>query len=144
VQAYQATGNPAFLTEAESIASYFFQHLPSDYVPYWDFNAPAASTTPRDTSAAAIAADGLVMLSTVAKTTAQRATYLTEAEDILESLSRQLPRALERRSGSDRRVRQRSGRLRGQYRADLWRLLLHRGAAASSRRAQTQAGLGPV
>ena len=87
VQAYQATGNPAFLTEAESIASYFFQHLPSDYVPYWDFNAPATSTTPRDTSAAAIAADGLVILSTVAKTTAQRATYLTEAEDILESLS---------------------------------------------------------
>jgi unsaturated chondroitin disaccharide hydrolase len=87
VEAYQATGNPAFLTEAERIASYFFQHLPSDYVPYWDFNAPATSMTPRDTSAAAIAADGLLMLSTVAKTKAQRATYLTEAEDILESLS---------------------------------------------------------
>jgi unsaturated chondroitin disaccharide hydrolase len=87
VQAYQATGNPAFLAEAENLAAYFFKHLPSDYVPYWDFNASATSTTPRDTSAAAIAADGLVILSTVAKTKVQRVTYLTEAKDILGSLS---------------------------------------------------------
>jgi unsaturated chondroitin disaccharide hydrolase len=87
VQAYQATGNPDFLATAEKLADYFFSNLPSDHVPYWDFNAPATSTTPRDTSAAAIAADGLVMLSTVAQTAAERATYLTEAEDILGSLS---------------------------------------------------------
>ena len=41
VQAYQATGNPAFLATAEEIAGNFFSHLPyfsthlaSDYVPY--------------------------------------------------------------------------------------------------------------
>jgi unsaturated chondroitin disaccharide hydrolase len=87
VQAYEATGNPAFLATAEDLAAYFFRHLPSDYVPYYDFDAPVTPMPRRDTSAAAIAADGLVMLSTVAKTPAERATYLTEAEDILGSLS---------------------------------------------------------
>lgn len=83
VQAYQATGNPAFLATAEKIAGYFFSHLPSDDVPYYDFDAPVTSTTPRDTSAAAIAADGLIMLAS----SSHDATYLTEAEDILSSLS---------------------------------------------------------
>ena len=40
-----------------------------------------------DTSAAAIAADGLVMLSTVAGTSALKAQYLQDAENILGSLS---------------------------------------------------------
>jgi unsaturated chondroitin disaccharide hydrolase len=86
-QAYETSGNKAFLTTAEKVANWFVGHLPSDYVPYWDFNAPVTSTTPRDTSAAAIAADGLVMLSTVAGTSALRTTYLLDAEDILGSLS---------------------------------------------------------
>jgi unsaturated chondroitin disaccharide hydrolase len=84
-QAYETSGNKAFLTTAEKVANWFVGHLPSDYVPYWDFNAPVTSTTPRDTSAAAIAADGLVMLSTVAG--ALRPTYLSDAENILGSLS---------------------------------------------------------
>ena len=41
----------------------------------------------RGTPRPPLATDGLVMLSTVAKTKAQRAAYLTEAEDILGSLS---------------------------------------------------------
>jgi unsaturated chondroitin disaccharide hydrolase len=87
VQAYQATGNSADLFTAEKIAGYFFRHLPSDYVPYYDFDATPGPTTPRDTSAAAIAADGLVMLSWLAQTAGQRSTYLKDAEDILGSLS---------------------------------------------------------
>jgi unsaturated chondroitin disaccharide hydrolase len=88
VQAYQATGNPTFLATAKKIANYFFSNLPPDYVPYWDFDAKATSTTtpPRDTSAAAIAADGLIMLSTVAGASL-KGVYLAEAEDILGSLS---------------------------------------------------------
>ena len=86
MQAYQATGNPTFLSTAENIANYFFTHLPKDFVPYWDFDAPVTPTTPRDTSAAAIAADGLIMLSTVAGGSLA-ATYLREAKDILGSLS---------------------------------------------------------
>ena len=83
VQAYETSGNPAFLTTAEAIANYFVSHSPADGIPPWDFDAPG--TQPVDTSAAAIAADGLIMLSTVAG--AQGPTFLSDAENILESLS---------------------------------------------------------
>jgi hypothetical protein len=65
VQAYQTSDNPAFLATAEDIANYFVGQLVADgsWVPPWDFDAPGKQ--PVDTSAAAIAADGLVMLSTV-------------------------------------------------------------------------------
>jgi unsaturated chondroitin disaccharide hydrolase len=83
VQAYQTSDNPAFLTTAEEVANYFVDHSPANGIPPWDFDAPG--TPPVDTSAAAIAADGLVMLSTVAGTSAQL--YLDDAENILGSLS---------------------------------------------------------
>jgi unsaturated chondroitin disaccharide hydrolase len=86
-QAYEATGNVAFLTESEKIANYFVKNLPSNDVPYWDFSAPVTATTPRDTSAAAVAADGLMLLATDAATAGQRAYYTTWAADILGSLS---------------------------------------------------------
>jgi unsaturated chondroitin disaccharide hydrolase len=85
VQAYQTSDDPAFLTTAEEVASYFVGHSPANGIPPWDFDAPG--TQPVDTSAAAIAADGLVMLSTVAGTSALKAEYLTDAENILGSLS---------------------------------------------------------
>jgi unsaturated chondroitin disaccharide hydrolase len=86
VQAYQTSGNPAFPTTAEAVANYFVDHLPANNIPPWDFDAPG--TPPVDTSAAAIAADGLVMLSTVAGTSALKAHYLLDAQNILGSLSK--------------------------------------------------------
>ena len=83
MQAYQTSDNPAFLTTAEDVADYFVGHSPSNGIPPWDFDAPG--TQPVDTSAAAIAADGLVMLSTVAG--AKGSQYLQDAENILGSLS---------------------------------------------------------
>jgi unsaturated chondroitin disaccharide hydrolase len=87
VQAYQTSDNPAFLTTAEDVANYFVGELLADdtWIPPWDFDAPG--TQPVDTSAAAIAADGLVMLSKVAGTSALKASYLQDAENILGSLS---------------------------------------------------------
>ena len=82
VQAYQTSDNPAFLTTAEALATYFVNNSPNG-IPPWDFDAPPGARV--DTSAAAIAADGLVMLSTVAGTSGSQ--YLTDAENILESLS---------------------------------------------------------
>ena len=86
VQAYQTSDNPAFLTTAEALATYFVDNSPNG-IPPWDFDAPPGA--PVDTSAAAIAADGLVMLSTVAGTSGSQ--YLTEAENILEVAQQQLP-----------------------------------------------------
>jgi unsaturated chondroitin disaccharide hydrolase len=85
VQAYQTSGNPAFLMTAEDVANYFVGQLLADstWIPPWDFDAPGSQ--PVDTSAAAIAADGLVILSTVAGTLG--ASYLQDAENILGSLS---------------------------------------------------------
>ncbi len=87
VQAYQTSDNPAFLTTAEDVANYFVGQLLADntWIPPWDFDAPG--TQPVDTSAAAIAADGLVMLSTAAGTSALKMQYLEDAENILGALS---------------------------------------------------------
>jgi unsaturated chondroitin disaccharide hydrolase len=59
--AYKHTEDELFLKTAENIARYFVKKLPEDYVPYWDFDDPEKEM--RDSSAAAIAASGLLDLS---------------------------------------------------------------------------------
>jgi unsaturated chondroitin disaccharide hydrolase len=62
---YTHTANPTeaatFLATAKKCANYFLDNLPSDGVPRWDFNAPSGDLQ-KDTSAAAIAAAGLIEL----------------------------------------------------------------------------------
>ena len=41
----------------------YLEHLPDDYVPYWDFNDPAIPYAPRDASAACVVASALLELS---------------------------------------------------------------------------------
>lgn len=52
--------NPEYLKLFEEITACFCQHLPTDLVPYWDFDFTDGSPEPRDSSAAAIAACGLL------------------------------------------------------------------------------------
>ena len=85
--AYRYTRDPTMLATAEKAAGYFLSHLPSDKVPYWDFNLPSTSGQPRDTSAAAIAASGLVDLATQEPDAIRKQTYLNGARDILAALS---------------------------------------------------------
>ncbi|MWV45992.1 glycosyl hydrolase [Paenibacillus sp. HJL G12] len=59
---YQYTGNEEFLIGSKRAAHFFLANLPEDYVPHWDFRAPRNADTPRDTSAAACAACGLIEL----------------------------------------------------------------------------------
>ena len=87
VQAYQMSDNASWLSIGEKLANFFIANLPANGVPPLDFDAPGGVTPPLDTSAAAIAADAFVMLGEYAATAAQRSYYLTEAEDILGSLS---------------------------------------------------------
>ncbi|HRX87686.1 MAG TPA: hypothetical protein P5572_21885, partial [Phycisphaerae bacterium] len=82
---YRETHDPQFLTAAKRMADYFIAHVPADRVPPWDFDAPGASE-PRDSSAAAIAASGLLELGHVAPDAADRAYYRAAGEDILKSL----------------------------------------------------------
>ena len=59
---YEYTRDPRFLATAEACADYYITHTGSDGVPPWDFQAPADSRKQGDTSAAAIAASGLLRL----------------------------------------------------------------------------------
>ncbi|TVY01864.1 glycoside hydrolase family 88 protein [Paenibacillus cremeus] len=62
ILSYQHTGGADFLDAAERSARFFITHLPEDQVPYWDFRLPSFEGAPRDSSAAAIAASGLLNL----------------------------------------------------------------------------------
>jgi unsaturated chondroitin disaccharide hydrolase len=59
---YEYSRDPRFLHTAESCADYYITHTPANGVPPWDYNAPAENRSILDTSAAAIAAAGLLRL----------------------------------------------------------------------------------
>lgn len=60
--AYRGTGDVALLRGARRVADWWIAHVNASCVPLWDFAAPRRPGTPRDTSAAAIAASGLLAL----------------------------------------------------------------------------------
>lgn len=51
-----------FRSVASRVADWWVEHLPNDRVAYWDFDAPVAPGTERDTSGTAIAAAALLKL----------------------------------------------------------------------------------
>ncbi len=83
---YRFTKDGRFLQTAQRVADYYLQHLPADYVPYWDFKAPEIPNEPRDVSAAAIAASALFELSGHVRDVSIRSTYREAAKNILRSL----------------------------------------------------------
>ena len=62
---YRETQNTAYLEHAKKIAKFLLNHpnLPTDKVPYWDFDSPKIPDDYRDASAAAIMASALIELS---------------------------------------------------------------------------------
>ena len=60
---YRETSKPEFLNAAKKLAARFFEGLPADGIPYWDFDVPNPKYQPRDASAAAIVASALFELS---------------------------------------------------------------------------------
>lgn len=59
---YRHTGEQKFLDGAKKVASFFLANLPEDYVAHWDFRVERKADTPRDTSASACTACGLLEL----------------------------------------------------------------------------------
>ncbi|WP_249716260.1 glycoside hydrolase family 88 protein [Paenibacillus sp. J31TS4] len=59
---YRYTGDERFLAASQRIAHHFLACLPDDSVPLWDFRLPEPAGEPKDTSAAACAASGLLEL----------------------------------------------------------------------------------
>ena len=82
---YCETKDTAFLQEATNIADMIMKRVTTDdCIPYWDYDAPAGKSTPRDASAAAITASALLELSTLAP---EGKKYFDYAETILKNLS---------------------------------------------------------
>ena len=77
----QQTGEQRYVQAAHRTARYFLAALPTSYVPFWDFHVTDA-TEPRDSSAAAIAAYGLLRLAALSNDTV----YMDAARRILHSL----------------------------------------------------------
>ena len=59
---HEYSRDPRFLETAEACADYYVTHSNADGIPPWDFNSPPESRGLLDTSAAAIAASGLLRL----------------------------------------------------------------------------------
>jgi unsaturated chondroitin disaccharide hydrolase len=59
---YRHTGRTAFRDAAQRTAEYYLDNVPADWVPPWDFDAEEG-VDDRDSSAAAIAANGFFELS---------------------------------------------------------------------------------
>jgi unsaturated chondroitin disaccharide hydrolase len=85
--AYRETGDGRLLDAARRVADWFIAHLPPDQVPYWDFDAPGIPRAPRDSSAAAIAASGLLELAELDPDPARAGGYRDSAESIIAALS---------------------------------------------------------
>ncbi|MBW7455719.1 glycoside hydrolase family 88 protein [Paenibacillus sepulcri] len=85
--AYRYFKEPQFLEASKRLARYFIAHLPEDHVAYWDFDAPQTAGTPRDSSASAITACGLLeLIEHLPDDDTEREFFLTSVQQSMTSL----------------------------------------------------------
>jgi unsaturated chondroitin disaccharide hydrolase len=84
--AYSETHEPLFLATAQRVADYATKNLPSDFVPWYDFDDEGVHFRNRDSSAAAIIAGGLFRLSLISTESARAKGYRETGERIVQSL----------------------------------------------------------
>ena len=84
---YKYEENPEALLAFKAAADYYLEHLPDDYVPYWDLAFQTGSTEPRDSSSAAIAVCALFEgAKQLDEDDPARTKYLNAAKRIMNSL----------------------------------------------------------
>ncbi|MGE5487382.1 MAG: glycoside hydrolase family 88 protein [bacterium] len=84
--AYGHSGDRRLLETAEQCADYYILHTPADGVPPWDYDAPPESRKLVDTSAAAVAASGLLQLARFSANITRSHFYRETALHILNTL----------------------------------------------------------
>ena len=84
---FRMTGYQDYLLQAEHIADMLVHRLPTDGIPYWDFDVPVEGKTLRDASAAAIMASAFIELSRYVAKTETKEVYLAMAEKQLRTLA---------------------------------------------------------
>ena len=84
---YRLTKDTRYLDQAKRIASFLLSHpnLPSDKIPYWDYNAPGIPNALRDVSAGTVMASALLELAQYSSKK-EKSNYINVAETILLSL----------------------------------------------------------
>jgi unsaturated chondroitin disaccharide hydrolase len=65
----------AFLDTAVRVADWWIEHVPDDWVAFWDFSDPGIPAVERDTSASAIAAVSLLKLAQLVQDSDRRSRY---------------------------------------------------------------------
>jgi len=86
---YHYTRDARFLQTAEACAAFYIENTPADGVPPWDYDAPEETRALPDTSAAAIAASGLLQLARLMPDNAMKHYYQAVGRRVLSTLVRQ-------------------------------------------------------
>ena len=83
--AYKYTKRKEYISIFRNVSQYFLEHLPKDMVPFWDLEFTDGDEQPRDSSAASIAACGMLEM---AKTLEgeEAALYTDYAKKLIKSL----------------------------------------------------------
>jgi unsaturated chondroitin disaccharide hydrolase len=87
VMMFRETGKQEFLKQAINISDLFIKLLPSDTIPFWDFDAPNIPNEVKDASSAAVAASGLLELALLLPDKKQGEKYYNAAVMMLNALS---------------------------------------------------------
>ncbi|WP_036155622.1 glycoside hydrolase family 88 protein [Maribacter forsetii] len=85
--AYRETHRKEFLDTAIKVSEHYLDRLPEDGIPYWDFDDVKIPDAPKDASAAAIAACGLLELSKFVPSKEQSENYIAAARTMINLLS---------------------------------------------------------
>ena len=81
------TGRKDFLETSINLANHFLNRLPEDGIPYWDFDDPKIPNAPKDASAAAIAACGMLEISNQITDQELKDHFIKAAKLLIEELS---------------------------------------------------------